>query len=171
MNFVEETDTRFYVKESTLPEAGLGCFAKVPIKKGDWLEIIGVYVKKGGLADQCTHYAKRYKFAGSPKMDAKIVPMGFGGMVNHSNDPAKQNVALEYCAGLSKRSMDSGQVIYRATRDIEPDEEVIGNYGESVGGEVDKMATNASYLRTEADEWKTFLERNPYGLKDLIDSL
>ena len=47
MIFVEETDTRFYIKESTLRNAGYGCFTNTLLKKGDWLEIIGVYVKKG----------------------------------------------------------------------------------------------------------------------------
>lgn len=171
MIFIEESDDRFYVETSTLPNAGLGCFAKVPIKNGDWLEIIGVYVRKGGIADRCTSYAQRYKFAGSPKMDAKIVPMGFGGMVNHSSDPNQQNAVLEYYPGLNKRSEHTGQMIYRMLRDIEPGEEVIGNYGGQLGPEVERMATNASYLNTEADEWNKFLNHNLYGLKELINSL
>jgi hypothetical protein len=171
MIFVEEDDNRFYIKESTLPNAGLGCFAKILIPKGDWLEIIGVYVKTGGIADKCTHYAKRYKFAGSPKMDAKIVPMGFGGMVNHSSDSKVQNVVLEYCAGLSKRSSHSGQVIYRALRDIQPDEELIGNYGDVIGAEVDRMAKNTSFFLTELEDWQKFVSLNPYNLQDLIDKL
>lgn len=171
MIFVEEKDDRFYVDTSTLPEAGLGCFAKVTLKKGDRMEIIGVYVRKGGMADQCTHYAKRYKFAGSPKMDAKIVPMGFGGMVNHSSDPNKQNAALEYCPGSNKMNENAGQVIYRIIKDIEAGQEVIGNYGDQIGPEVERMAWLAAQLQPEKEDWKSFVERNPYGLKDLIGSL
>lgn len=171
MNFVEEKDNRFYLSKSTIPNAGLGCFAKVRIKAGDWLEIIGVYVRKGSTADDCTYYAKRYKFAGSPKFDAKIVPMGFGGMVNHTSDRKIQNVALEYCPGLSKRSEHCGQVIYRFLRDVEPGEELVGNYGPQVGPETDWLGKNAAHLSTETEDWQVFLAHNPYGLKDLIDSL
>lgn len=171
MNFVEETDLRFYIKESTLPNAGWGCFAKEYLKSGDWLEIIGVYVKTGGLADQCTHYAKRYKFAGSPKHNAKIVPMGFGGIVNHSDDPNQQNCRLEYVAGLNRRSEHSGQVVYRFIRDILPDEELIGNYGPNVGEEIKKMNTNVDFLGNNIEEINRFLKTGLYDLPSIVDKL
>lgn len=171
MNFVEETDKRFYIKESVLPNAGYGCFAKEFLKKNDWLEIIGVYVKNGSIADQCTHYAKRYKFAGSPKNDAKIVPMGFGGMVNHSNDSSLRNCRLEYCPGLSKRSMNAGQVIYRFIRDILPDEELIGNYGPDIDGEIQKFNKNVDFANENIIEIERFLCFDLYGLKETIDKL
>ena len=41
MIVVEETDNRFYLKASTIKDAGMGVFAKEPLKKGDYLEIIG----------------------------------------------------------------------------------------------------------------------------------
>jgi len=150
MNFIEETDTRFYLKESTIPNAGWGCFANTFLKRGDWLEIIGVYVKVGSWSDKCTHYAKRYKFAGSPKRNAKIVPMGFGGMVNHSDDANLQNCALEYNAGLGKRSEHTGQVVYRFIKDIFPDEELIGNYGPDIGGEISNFNTNVNFVENKS---------------------
>jgi hypothetical protein len=171
MNFIEETDTRFYIKESNIPNAGWGCFAKTFLKRGDWLEIIGVYVKTGGLADQCTHYAKRYKFAGSPKQTAKIVPMGFGGIVNHSDDPNVQNCRLEYVGGLNKRSGDAGQVVYRFFRDILPDEELIGNYGPEIGEEIKKMNTNFDFLDNNTDEINRFLKLGLYDTKMIVDNL
>jgi hypothetical protein len=167
MIFVEETDTRFYIKESSLPNAGFGCFANTLLKKGDWLEVIGVYVKKGGLADQCTHYAKRYKFAGSPKMNAKIVPMGFGGMVNHTDNPTLQNCNLEYAPGLNKRSEHAGQVVYRFIRDIYPDEELLGNYGPEVGEEVKKISTTIGFADTNKLEIERFLKFNLYNLSEI----
>lgn len=171
MNFVEETDTRFYIKESTLPNAGYGCFANTFLKAGDWLEIIGVYVKTGGLADECTHYAKRYKFAGSPKKNAKIVPMGFGGIVNHSDDAWLQNCRLEYVAGLNKRNEHSGQVIYRFTRDILTNEELIGNYGPDIGEEIKKMNTNVDFLDNNIEEINRFLKFDLYDTNSIVDKL
>jgi hypothetical protein len=171
MNFIEETDTRFELKESTLPNAGWGCFTKEYLKAGDWLEIIGVYVKVGGLADQCTHYAKRYKFAGSPKKNAKIVPMGFGGMVNHSDDPNLQNCQLEYVPGLSRRSEHSGQVIYRFIRDVLPGEELIGNYGPEIGQEIKQMNENIDFVDHHQAEIDRFLKFGLYNLDTIVDNL
>ena len=51
MIFIEESDDRFYIKESSLPNAGWGCFAKTSLSKGDHLEVIGVYIKTGGISD------------------------------------------------------------------------------------------------------------------------
>jgi hypothetical protein len=171
MIFVEETDTRFSIKESNIPNAGWGCFANTLLKKGDWLEIIGIYVTTGGITDQCTHYAKRYKFAGSPKMTAKIVPMGYGGMVNHSDDPNLQNCKLEYAAGLNKRSEHSGQVIYRFIKDILPDEELIGNYGPNIAQEIKKINNNVEFVDDNKKEIERFLKFNLYGMPQLIKNL
>lgn len=171
MIFIEENDNRYSIKESSIPNAGWGCFANVLLKKGDWLEVIGVYVKTDGLADKCTHYAKRYKFAGSPKMNAKIVPMGFGGMVNHSDDPNLQNCRLEYAAGLNKRSEHAGQVIYRFTRDILPNEELIGNYGPNIAQEIKTFNNNVDFVDDNKKEIERFLKFNLYGTDELIKNL
>lgn len=167
MIFVEETDTRFYIKESTLPNAGWGCFANQFLHKGDWLEVIGVYVRKGGIADQCTHYAKRYKFAGSPKMDAKILPMGYGALVNHTDEPLLQNCALEFKPGLNKRSQHSGQVIYRFIKDIMPNEELLGNYGPDISEEVKKISSTLKFTEANKEEIKRFLKFNLYNLSEI----
>lgn len=170
MIFVEETDTRFYIDKSTLPNAGYGLFAKVKIPKDDWLEVIGVMVKKGGIADQCTHYAKRYKFAGS-KDNSKIVPMGYAGIINHTADTSLQNMELICEQGLSKRSEHASEVIYRTLRDIEPGEELLGNYGEDIGKEVEKIASNISHHDATKSDWETFIGYNLYDLKRLTDLL
>jgi len=97
--------------------------------------------------------------------------MGFGGMVNHSSDPDKQNAALEYCPGSGKINENAGQVIYRITKDVEAGQEIIGNYGDQIGPEVERQAWLAAQLKSEKEEWEAFLEKNPYGLKDFINSL
>ena len=171
MIFVEETDTRFYIKESTLPNAGYGCFANTFLKQGDWLEIIGVYVKTGGIADECTHYAKRYKFAGSDQMNAKIVPMGYGGIVNHSDNTSLQNCKLVFDKGLVKRSQHAGQVVYKFTRDIMPDEELIGNYGPNVSKEIQTYSSNVGFIDNNKIEIERFLSFNLYNMKDIVNKL
>lgn len=169
MIFIDETDDRFYIKKSTIPNAGNGCFAKVPLKKNGWLEIIGVYVKTDSIADQCTEYARRYKFAGSDKLDAKIVPMGYGGIVNHSDDDTKRNCILVFEKGLNKRSQHAGQVIYKFTRDIEPNEEIIGNYGASVGQEINKISENLEFVSSNKSDIDKLLKYDLYNLKALVN--
>ncbi len=164
---IEENDERFYIDSSTLPNAGYGLFAKVPIKAGDWLEVMGVMVKKGGVADTCTHYAKRYKFAGS-KGDAKIVPMGYAGIVNHI-DGERQNVEIRRIPGLNKRNVNSSEVVYYFIKDVEVGEEILGNYGEQVGEEVKKLVEASDYVEKNKKDWEEFLEFNLYDLRRLVE--
>lgn len=171
MIFIEETDTRFYIAPSTLNHAGNGCFAKQPLKKDDWLEVIGVYVKSGGIADFCTEYGKRYKFAGSAKQDAKIVPFGFAGIINHTDDPSLQNCRLEHAKSLNKRSQHAGQTIYRFLRDIEPNEELLGNYGPNMGKEIEVISSNSNFLENYKDDMKQFLQFDLYNLKAVASRL
>ena len=94
MIIFEENDDRFYVKESTVNRAGKGLFAAKEIKKNSWLEITGVLVERGSVADDCTYYANAYKFAANvvrkgDKVDVGqfvIVPMGYAGIVNHTDE-------------------------------------------------------------------------------------
>src|SRR3990167_4871707 len=130
MHLISEEDHRFYVKESTLPNAGMGCFTRVPLKPGDYLEVIGVYVSCNGPADKCTHYANRYKFAAKENYTCYIVPMGYGGMVNHANEPSQQNVEIRWIKHMGKKSQHAGEIVYMVIKDIAVDEELLGNYGE-----------------------------------------
>jgi len=94
----EETDTRFEIRNSTIAGAGRGLFAKVPLEEGSRLEIIGIFIVSGSIADECTRYADIYKFRVG---DYLLIPAGYGGMVNHSAQPniakiiAKQRVYLQ----------------------------------------------------------------------------
>ena len=167
---IEEIDDRFYIEKSNLPHAGYGCFAKTLMKKGDWLEIIGVLVKTDSVADECTHYAKRYKFMGSKK-GYKIVPMGLGGLVNHTDERAMQNVQLTCIPGLAKRSEHSSEVVYQALRDIKPGEELLGYYGDQINSEIEKNITNLSYVEENRADWQKFLSFDLYHLKCLEEIL
>lgn len=167
---IEETDDRFYISESTLPDAGRGLFAKVPIKKGDHLEIIGVQVKAGSIANACTEFGNKYKFAANAKKKEIVIPMGYGGIVNHAPEKASQNVAITYIENRKPKNPAAGNVVYSFLRDVETDEEILGNYGDdwsrvlSWAGEM-----NEKKKELPEEQWETFLSFALYNLDYLSD--
>jgi uncharacterized protein len=112
----DNDDTRFYLKKSTIRGAGLGVFTRVPLGKGDCLEVIGVRVKPGSVADRCSSFADRHKFLHA---DWLIIPLGFAGMVNHSATPNLM------------RCEKGGKLFLEALRDIAADEELFHAYHEA----------------------------------------
>lgn len=160
MTIVDEEDKRFYIAPSTIPGAGNGLFAKELIRRGDYLEVIGVMVKAGSMADQCTHYANEYKFAAREKNPTcYIVPLGYAGIVNHTDDQHRQNVTLSYDKGRAKQSIHANEVAYKAIRDIYPGEEILGYYGEG--------RDKALKWQKNKAEWDKFLAHNLYDLGTL----
>jgi uncharacterized protein len=81
---VAEDDDRFYLAPSAIPGAGLGVFARVPLAAGDRFEVIGVLVSADSAADRCSAFADHHKFRVG---DDVLVPLGYGGMANHSDTP------------------------------------------------------------------------------------
>jgi SET domain-containing protein len=164
MIIVDEDDKRFYIAPSTVPGAGNGLFAKEMIRKGDCLEVIGVMVRAGSEADQCTEYANHYKFAASDKNPTcYIVPLGYAGIVNHTDDKSQQNVFLSYSKSRSKRNPNAGQVAYEALRDIVPGEEILGYYGDG--------RDKALKWQKNKSEWDKFLAHNLYDLGTVPENL
>ena len=78
---VAEADPRLEIAESALPGAGRGVFAKEPLAAGERLQIVGVVINAGSVADECTRYADEYKVRVGDRL---LIPVGFGGMFNHS---------------------------------------------------------------------------------------
>jgi len=157
MILVKENDDRFYIKKSNIPDAGLGVFASKDISKGEFIEIIGVMVEKDSVADLCTHYSNNYKFAANfqEKFDKHIIPMGFGAIINHTDNKDFQNAELRY----EKRPLinpSGGTAIYYFIKDIKKDEEVLANYGEEF------------QVFNENKYWKLFLSLNLYNLNKLL---
>jgi SET domain-containing protein len=113
---MNEPDNRFYLKQSTVPGAGLGVFARVPLRKGDCLEVMGVRVKPGSASDACSAFADCHKFVHA---DQLIIPLGYAGMVNHSGQP---NMV---------RHEEDGKLFLKALRDIAVDEELFHAYNEA----------------------------------------
>ncbi len=162
MILIEENDNRFYIEKSNLTNAGNGVFAKENIKAGEYLEIIGVCVKANSEADKCTDWAKHYKFAARDKnFDRYIVPMGYAAIINHTNNSNIQNVEIRYLKNIQKKNESAGGMVYYFIKDVEKDEEIVGNYGEAVGKKLDWIQDKANF---DKDEWATFLSFDLYNL-------
>lgn len=113
---INETDDRFIVGPSTLLGAGKGLFARVPLAAGDRLEILGVLVERDSASDECTHFADEHKVRVGDRL--LLIPLGFGGMANHSAEPNMEKV------------VDGERAFLQALRPIEPGEEVFFRYTE-----------------------------------------
>ena len=111
---INETDERFYVAQSTLAGAGFGLFTSAPLRQGDRLEVIGVLVRRDSVSDKCTHFCDHHKFRVGD--DLLLIPMGFGGMANHSPRPNLQKVFEGECVYLE------------LLEDLPPDSEVFFTY-------------------------------------------
>lgn len=162
---IEEKDKRFYIAESTQKNAGRGLFASQDIKQGDHLEIIGVMVDKDSISDECTSYANAFKFAADYADSYKkhIIPMGYGGIVNHANNKKDQNVEIRY---IKKKS--NNVCVYYFIKDVKKGEEVLGNYGEG-WEQLNNWAEQVNSTSSDSDleEWFSFLDLGLYNLGKL----
>jgi SET domain-containing protein len=94
--------------------AGRGVFARRLMAKGEKLYVTGLLVRRGSLADRCTHYADPYKFRVGKDL---LIPTGYGGLINHSLQP-----------NLAKRILGK-KVFLQALRTIPAGEELSHRYG------------------------------------------
>lgn len=163
-----EYDKRFYLAESTIPDAGLGVFAARPIKKGEHLAITGVKVKRNSIADKCTHYANDYKFAlqYGPNYTHLVIPMGFSAIVNHG-DKETRNCDLTMLIDRKNKKRHE-KLVYYFIRDVKKDEEILGNYG-FYGKVLEWAGERVKILKDVQDEWSTFLSYDLYNLGTLLE--
>lgn len=89
MMMIEETDDRFYAAPSTIPGAGQGLFARVPLKAGARLAVVGVLIQRDSASDRFTAFADQYKLRVD---DHLLIPCGIGAMANHSSRPNLRKV-------------------------------------------------------------------------------
>lgn len=173
----DEDDDRFYIKESNIPNAGKGLFASKMIMAGEYLPITGVMVERDSVADKCTHFFNSYKFAANVKIKNDqidigkflIIPLGYASMVNHTSDKNQQSVEIRYTGDqYPQKSQHQSKAIYWFVRDVYPDEEILGSYGEKWGEVLEWVNEQHSKMSSEKSEWKKFIEYDLYGLKKLI---
>ena len=112
--FVDEAeDGRFAIAESTIAGGGNGLFAKTALGRGERLEVVGVRVRRESLSDRCSHFADEHKFRSGEYL---LIPLGYGGMVNHSANPNLEKV------------FEGERVYLQAMRDIAAGEELFFTY-------------------------------------------
>lgn len=143
---IEEKDKRFYLNDSLIENAGMGVFASVDINEGEILEVVGFKVKKDSIEDICTRYANDYKFA-SPDPKFYVVPTGFAGIVNHTDNASLQNVEIRHV----KES-----TVYYFIKNVKKNQEILGNYGQKWNEKLNEEAA-----------WQMFLDLELYNLKEL----
>src|SRR5688500_13449887 len=85
-----EDDPRVFVADSTIRAGGSGLFAKVRLARGDRFTVIGVLIERGTETDKCTHFADQHKLRVGE--DYLLIPLGYGGMINHSSNPNMEKV-------------------------------------------------------------------------------
>lgn len=153
---IEETDDRFYIDTSLIPNAGRGVFAKRLILKDERLKIIGILVKLRGVSDQCTEYSKWHRFK---TLGYNLIPMGYGGMVNHA-----QSVEL----GNVKLVRESYDLYYQAVRNIFPNEEILSPYCQNYDAYLAYKATDD--LENIAVEFRELSLNNYFDLGFLSET-
>jgi hypothetical protein len=114
--FVDETDDRFELRPSKVDGAGLGVFAKLDLPAGSTLDVIGVLIPRESLSDLCTHFADQHKFRLGDKL---LIPLGLGGLVNHSSNPNLEKV------------IEGDRVFFVAIRPLAAGEELFFRYPDS----------------------------------------
>src|SRR5262245_2745007 len=110
---VVEADQRFYVGKSTMPGAGEGLFAGVPLARGDRLRAVGVLVAANSVSDRCTGYADPYKLRVGEYL---LIPTGWCAKVNHRDDANVEKI------------IEGADVYLEALRPIAQDEEIFLRY-------------------------------------------
>ena len=115
MTVLDDTDSRFSVAPSSIPGAGRGLFARVALRQGDRLAVIGVRVRRDSVADRCTAYADAYKIRVG---DDLLIPCGLAAMVNHSTQPNLTKV------------IEGDAVFLELLRDVDAGEELCFCYSE-----------------------------------------
>ena len=172
MILMQEKDDRFYIKESTIPNSGMGLFAKTSIKAGSVLPIRGIQVQIGSDIEICTSYAKDYKFAACDrKTDRHIVPLGYAAMINHASGYYVNNVEIRASQHTQQSDNFTGKMVYYFLKDVKKDEEILGHYGTFWSSVFDWKVKSEGKTQVAEDDWQTFLSYGLYNLDSLMDEI
>jgi hypothetical protein len=104
---LDEADERFYAAPSTIPGGGQGLFARVPLRAGDRLAVLGVLVPRDSASDRYTAFADEYKLRVG---DCLLIPCGIAALSNHSSQPNLAKVVEGESVFLELlRDVDAGE--------------------------------------------------------------
>jgi len=112
---LDEPDQRFYAAPSTIPGAGRGLFARVPLKAGDRLAVLGVMVRRESASDGYTAFADEYKLRIGDRL---LIPCGIAALANHSSDPNLEKV------------IDGDAIFLELLRDVDAGDELCFAYSD-----------------------------------------
>lgn len=102
----------FQIMKSTIPLAGRGLFTTRALAKGARLPVPGILVKRNSLEDLCTRFADAYKFRVGAHL---LIPVGIGGMINHSPTPNVKKVVRGRTLHLrALRAIQAGEELFFA---------------------------------------------------------
>ena len=150
LTYSGDQDERFYIAKSNIPNAGMGLFAKIPITKGESLEVLGPEVQANSLADLCSAFANSYKFYSREDKSALVIPVGYAGMVNHALNRVGQNTQMDY---------SEGKVRLVFIQNVAPMQEILHYYGDRRNLEIYLDSNPESF-----DEWQKFISWDLYNL-------
>jgi SET domain-containing protein len=128
-----ELDKRTVIKPSTIPGAGDGLYALVPIKKGEVIGELGGQLRTAEDYPTGNHYmatllecaweeTKPYKYLDAKHFGANVSRINFAPRKINDIDTDFQNAAIE-------RLCTYPYFIFVASRDIEPGTEIWSSYG------------------------------------------
>ena len=103
---IDEPDDRFHAAPSTIPGAGQGLFARVPLRAGDRLIVVGVRVRRDSAADRYTAFADAYKLRAG---DDLVIPCGAAAVANDSSQPNLRKV-------VEGEMVATGKVVHQTKR-------------------------------------------------------
>ena len=89
--------------------------ARVPLRVGDRLAVVGVMVRRDSEADRCTAFADEYKLRAG---DYLLIPCGIAALANHSAEPNLEKV------------IEGESVFLQLLRDVEAGEELCFSYSD-----------------------------------------
>ena len=112
---LDEPDQRFYAAPSTIPGAGRGLFARVPLKAGDRLAVLGVMVRRESASDGYTAFADEYKLRIGDRL---LIPCGIAALANHSSDPNLE------------KAIDGDAIFLELLRDVDTGDELCFAYSD-----------------------------------------
>lgn len=115
MLILDELDDRVCAAPSSIPGAGQGLFARVPLRTGDRLAVIGVRVRSGSAADRYTAFADEYKLRAGEDL---VIPCGAAAVANHSAQPNLRKV------------VEGDELFLEVLRDVPAGEELCFEYSD-----------------------------------------